>query len=259
MDRIGIMHILPAVIVVAAICVGVRVNGMVNDRPAVAENTFSESFLSSQLSALETAAGEAPEPSQDALKDPAQSAPANENANQAAGQDAAPPAQADAPALENPTSNGDWRGAEDLDDEYSDVKLEMFEDLSKRRKELEEKEKELLVREALLKTAQAELEQKYTELTAVKGDIEELLKKQSNAEDERITSLVKIYEGMKPKDAARIFDNLDMDVLMQVVSRMSERKSAPIIAAMNEDKARNVTILMAEQNKLPSLPRLPSN
>jgi flagellar motility protein MotE (MotC chaperone) len=62
---------------------------------------------------------------------------------------------------------------------------------------------------------------------------------------------------MNPKDAAKIFNSLDMDVLLQVITKMSERKSAPIIAAMDEERARDVTILLAEQNKLPDLPQLP--
>jgi len=57
---------------------------------------------------------------------------------------------------------------------------------------------------------------------------------------------------MKPKDASAIFDNLDMDILLQVVSRMSERKTAPIMAAMNIQKAQELTTLLAEQKQLPT-------
>ena len=70
-------------------------------------------------------------------------------------------------------------------------------------------------------------------------------------EEERLTSLVKIYENMKPKEAATIFNTLDLDVLLAVVGRMNERKTSPILAAMDPDKARIVTIKLAEQRKLP--------
>ena len=83
-------------------------------------------------------------------------------------------------------------------------------------------------------------------MTAVRNEIESLLQMQSQQEAERIVSLVKIYEGMKAKDAARIFNTLDTDVLLSVMTRMSERKSAPILAEMNPDRARSVTILMAQ-------------
>ena len=50
--------------------------------------------------------------------------------------------------------------------------------------------------------------------------------------------LVKLYESMKPRDAAAIFNELDMPVLLQVLDRMKEAKAAPVLAAMQPDKAR---------------------
>jgi flagellar motility protein MotE (MotC chaperone) len=248
--------------IAAALCFGLRfsqVMAKVYERSHTPEQTAGQGYVSNaELAAIETAAGEPSQPSQDALKDSA-SAPAAA----AVKTDAAPPApgkpEIEAPSLgEPPKKDADWQSADDLGDEYSDVKMELFSDLSKRRKDLEAKEKELAMREALLKAAQAELEQKTNELSNIKSDIESLLKQQTAQEDERIASLVKIYEGMKAKDAARIFNSLEMDVLLQVVTKMSERKSAPIIAAMDADKARNLTILLAEQHKLPDLPQLPA-
>lgn len=151
------------------------------------------------------------------------------------------------------TSSPAWRDASEADIEFSDVRMELFEDLKKRRSSLEQQERELGVREALLKAAQKEIDQKYQELIAVRTDIQGLLKQQTDEEIARVNSLVKIYEGMKPKDAARIFNTLDADVLLQVVSKMSERKSAPIIASMDPPRARNLTIMLLEQKQLPDL------
>lgn len=145
----------------------------------------------------------------------------------------------------------DWRDAGDTAIEYSEVKEELYKDLAARRQELEKKEKEMATREALLKAGERELDQKLRELTAVRNEIQGLLNKQTEEEKTRIDSLVKIYEGMKAKDAARIFNTLDMNVLIQVMAKMSERKSAPILAEMNAEKARTVTILLAQQQQLP--------
>lgn len=149
----------------------------------------------------------------------------------------------------------DWRDAGDADVDTSNVRMEMFDDLTKRGKQIEEAEKNLKVREALLKATMQELDRKYQELSKLRKEIESLLGKQSEEENARITSLVKIYEGMKPQDAARIFDTLDLDILVSVISRMSERKIAPIMAAMNAERARTLTIMLAEQKKLPELPK----
>jgi flagellar motility protein MotE (MotC chaperone) len=150
-------------------------------------------------------------------------------------------------------STQEWRDAADTDIEYSSMRMELFEDLSARRKALEERERELSVREALLKAAEQELESKYKELLSLRAEIQDLLVVQTEEEQMRIASLVKIYEGMKPKDAARIFNTLDLDVLLEVVSKMSERKSAPILASMEPERARTLTLMLMEQKKLPDV------
>ncbi|MFK7838832.1 MAG: MotE family protein [Bdellovibrionales bacterium] len=149
-----------------------------------------------------------------------------------------------------------WRDASDQEVDYSNVRIELFDDLTERRETLNKREKSIMTREALLRAAEQELDRKFQELSALRLQIEELLQQQSDEEKARISSLVKIYEGMKPKDAARIFDTLDLDVLVSVMGQMSERKLSPVIAAMNPERARTVTIMLAEQKKLPELPTL---
>ena len=150
----------------------------------------------------------------------------------------------------------DWLDANDSDLEYSAVRMELFKDMSNRRKELEAIERQLITREALLRAAEKELDQKYQELTQLRGEIENLLQEQSEEETARLNSLVRIYEGMKPKEAARIFNTLDLDILVAVMGEMSERKSSPVLANMNPERARTVTIMLAEQKKLPELPKV---
>ncbi len=147
-----------------------------------------------------------------------------------------------------------WRDAKDEDPAYEMIKEDLYSELLERRKELDQKETNLQTRESLLKAAGQELDRKYQELVQLKGEIEALLNAQSEGEQARIRSLVKIYEGMKPKQAARIFDTLDLDVLVSVVSGMSERKLSPVLAAMNPERAQTITIMLAEEGKLPSFP-----
>ncbi|MCC6598356.1 MAG: MotE family protein [Alphaproteobacteria bacterium] len=148
----------------------------------------------------------------------------------------------------------DWRDASDEEPDFEKVKKEVFDDLVARQKELDKREQDLATREALFKAAEQELDLKYQELNQLRGQIETLLDKQSAEEQASVASLVKIYENMKPKEAARIFDTLDLDVLVSVVSKMSERRLSPILAAMNPERARTVTIMLSEEKQLPSLP-----
>ncbi len=146
-----------------------------------------------------------------------------------------------------------WRDASDSDIDISGVKAEMLGDMLARRNKLDEQERALISKEALLKATEKEMDRKLLELEKLKKEIESLLVQQTEEEEGRVKSLVKIYEGMKPKDAARIFDTLDLDVLVSVMSKMSERKVAPVLAAMSAERARTITIMLAEQKKLPQL------
>ncbi len=152
-------------------------------------------------------------------------------------------------------SHDRWRDASDEDIGITSLKMEMYEDLVERRKALDQREKQLQTREALLTAAEMELDRKYQELNQLRRKIEGLLEQQSEEEKARIESLVKIYEGMKAKEAASIFDTLDLDILVLVLSNMSERKLSPILAKMNPERARTVTIMLAEQKQLPALPQ----
>ncbi|TNE28204.1 MAG: hypothetical protein EP349_08145 [Alphaproteobacteria bacterium] len=136
---------------------------------------------------------------------------------------------------------------------FSDAEIDVLQSLAKRREALEKREKELATREALLNVAEAEVDNKIAELKTLRTEIEKLLGKQTDVQENRLRSLVKIYENMKPQEAARIMNTLEMDVLLDVIGRMSERRSAPILANMTPDRARAVTIRLAEQRKLPEL------
>ncbi len=159
--------------------------------------------------------------------------------------------EADAPP---PEKGPEWVDSEDSDTQFSSVRHELYDNLAQRRTLLDKRENDLVTREALLKAGEKELDRKFQELSNLRGEIEKLLTTQSEEEKTRIQSLVKIYEGMKPKDAARIFDTLDLDILVNVMSNMSERKLSPILAQMNPERARTITIMLAEQKQLPALP-----
>lgn len=145
------------------------------------------------------------------------------------------------------------KGALPLPKSYSATELEILKSLSKRREELDKRDNELLQRQALLDAAEKQVDVKIAELKQLSSEIELLLDKQHGMEEQQLKSLVKIYESMKPKDAARIFDTLEMEILLEVLDRMSERKSAPIFASMNAERAREVTIKLAGKQKLPDI------
>ena len=127
----------------------------------------------------------------------------------------------------------------------------MLQSLQSRREELDVRQEELKLQEDLLKVTEKRIEEKIDELKKIEATIQELLKKHDKQEEEKIQRLVKMYESMKPKDAARIFQNLDMAILISVVERMKERKVAPILAAMASKEAKKLTTELATRKQLP--------
>jgi len=136
---------------------------------------------------------------------------------------------------------------------YSEIRL--LQELAERRKILNKREKQLDQREVLLKAAKQRLVEQQEELKKIKVDITKLLNLKDKEESQRINRLVSIYSNMKPKDAATIFNELDMTVLLDVMQIMKERKVAPIIAAMNAKRARQLTQQLAERLTVPKIPK----
>ena len=58
-------------------------------------------------------------------------------------------------------------------------------------------------------------------------------------------------KAMKPKDAARIFEQLQFDTILLVAERMKERKLAPVLAKMNANKAQEITVKLSKLRDLP--------
>ncbi len=132
------------------------------------------------------------------------------------------------------------------------TEIDLLQQLAERRKYLETREGEIDMREGLLQAAEARIEKKIAELKLFQETIEKLVKTYDDQQGEKIQSLVKIYENMKPKDAARIFEELEMDTLLLVTERMKERKLAPIMAKMNPARATEITVELSRLRNLPN-------
>jgi flagellar motility protein MotE (MotC chaperone) len=133
--------------------------------------------------------------------------------------------------------------------ELSQSEVRLLQALAERRKALDAREYSLNQREALLKAAEQRILDRQTEFVKVRDEVKQLLGFLDEQEAKKIKDLVKLYENMKPRDAARILNDLEIGVLLSVVQRMNVRRLAPILAAMDPDKARAVTRALAKREK----------
>ena len=118
-------------------------------------------------------------------------------------------------------------------------------DLRRRRQELDARAKALDARSVLLGAEERQINQRIAELQDLQKKLEAMNARRKQREDASWQGLVKLYQAMDPRDAAKIFDDLDMNVLLQVVDRMKEAKAAAILATMQPDKARSLTDALA--------------
>ncbi|MGE3623777.1 MAG: hypothetical protein AB7H77_07910 [Bdellovibrionales bacterium] len=137
------------------------------------------------------------------------------------------------------------------DDDASPAEMEVLRQLSSRRAELDKRTKTLDTREQLLKVAEQRVDQKIKEMQTIRLQLQGMVDQISGAQAQQTENLVKIYETMKPKDAARIFETLDMPVLLGVIQRMKPKSTAPIMAEMKSEKAKEVTVALTKQDQIP--------
>jgi flagellar motility protein MotE (MotC chaperone) len=133
----------------------------------------------------------------------------------------------------------------------TEEEISVLQKLAARREALDARERELELRQNLLAAAEKRIDAKLAELKKVQGAVTGLIKKHDEEEEAKLKQLVKMYEIMKPKEAALIFEKLDMPVVLDVVERMREQKSGPIIAKMDPGKAEKLTAALAERRALP--------
>ncbi|TQF26143.1 flagellar protein FlbB [Bradyrhizobium sp. UNPF46] len=123
----------------------------------------------------------------------------------------------------------------------------ILERLQARRQEIEARQREIDIRESLLKSAEKRIEGKVEEMKAVETRISATQAEQKAAEAQRMKGLVTMYEGMKPKDAARVFDRLEMGVLIEIASAIAPRKMSDIMGLMSPEAAEKLTVEMARR------------
>jgi flagellar motility protein MotE (MotC chaperone) len=123
----------------------------------------------------------------------------------------------------------------------------ILERLQSRRQELEARAREVDIRESLLKAAEKRIESKVEEMKAVEARIGATTEQKTETDAARFKGIITMYEGMKPKDAAKIFDRLDMGVLFEIASQIAPRKMSDILGLMQPEAAERLTVELARR------------
>jgi flagellar motility protein MotE (MotC chaperone) len=127
----------------------------------------------------------------------------------------------------------------------------VLERLQERRQELDQRARELDIREGLLTSAERRIEARINELKDIEARISAASAKKDEADVARIKGVVIMYENMRAKDAARVFDRLDMRVLIEVASQINPRRMSDIMAQMSPEAAERLTVELATRSNQP--------
>src|ERR1700737_226277 len=151
-----------------------------------------------------------------------------------------------APAAEAPKPDGSVVYP-DRTQQVSPSERAILERLQARRQELEARAREIDIRESLLKAAEKRIEGRVEELKAGEQRISTATEQKNEAEAARFKGIITMYEAMKPKDAARVFDRLEMPVLFEIASQIAPRKMSDILGLMSPEAAERLPIELARR------------
>lgn len=233
------VRILPLTIMAVALLLGLKIGSLWQGRAELFV-TGAEAQQGGQPTQL------TPQPAQQQAQ-----APAAAPAQQAQAQQA-PAAQAPA---SSPRMSGASSSVQSLADRdpttFTRAEIELLANLSQRREQLEQRAREIDLRESLLGAAEKRIDERLNELKKLEASIKQIVQQYDKQEEQNLQGLVKVYENMKPKDAARIFEKLEPNILLGVVERMKEAKLAAVLADMSPQTAQDLTVRLATRKQIP--------
>ena len=123
----------------------------------------------------------------------------------------------------------------------------ILERLQTRRLELEQRAREIEIRESLLKAAEKRIDSRAEEVKASEARVSSTSGQKAEQDAARFKGIITMYEGMKPKDAAKVFDRLEMGVLYEIASQIAPRKMSDIMGLMQPEAAERLTVELARR------------
>ncbi|TFL18440.1 MotE family protein [Jannaschia formosa] len=114
--------------------------------------------------------------------------------------------------------------------------------------ELEERERAVALREQDMRVARQEIRASLDEMTAARSALEARMFVSDRASQEDVTRLVSVYEGMKPKDAALLFETMDADFAAGFLAQMQPEAASAIFSNLTPEKAYALSVWIAGRN-----------
>ena len=134
----------------------------------------------------------------------------------------------------------------------SQSEVEVLQALSARRQTLDQRATQIETQDDMMAAAQRRIDERLAELHQLETTVNGLLGQLDQAQEQRLAALVDVYQRMRAKDAANVFNGLDDTVMVQVASRMRQTNLAEVMGRMQPDRARHLTQLLADRARPPT-------
>lgn len=175
----------------------------------------------------------------------------------------AAPTSASAEHAEAPHTEGDAPAATDSPTQcapptlaelagLSASEVQVLQALSARREALDARGEQMQTQDALMLAAEQRLNERLAELRTLETTVNDLLGRLDQEQETRLAALVDVYQRMRAKDAATVFDGLDDATLVQVASRMRQANLAEVMGRMEPERARALTQMLADRARPPT-------
>lgn len=134
----------------------------------------------------------------------------------------------------------------------SHEEVQVLQALGARRAALDARGEAMETEDALMLAAEQRLNERAAELRQLETTVADLLGQLDEAQEQRLAALVDVYQRMRAREAAAVFDGLEDDVLVQVASRMRQANLAEIMGRMDPVRARQLTTMLADRARPPT-------
>jgi flagellar motility protein MotE (MotC chaperone) len=129
----------------------------------------------------------------------------------------------------------------------SPAELRIIQSLSARRDQLDARDTDFATMLPLMAAAELKLDERIAELNAIKAELEGMLGQADEREEAEVNRLVQVYQAMRPREAAAVFNTLADSVRLPVAQAMRPRALAAIMAQMPPAEARELTEKLADR------------
>ncbi|MCA9484096.1 MAG: hypothetical protein KC553_10205 [Nitrospina sp.] len=130
--------------------------------------------------------------------------------------------------------------------------LRMMEIIERKNRELKQREEEMALREKNLQALEKKIQEDLDKIeTALKRSEEQVGIKRDLIE-KNVNNLVKVYSAMKAAEAAKLLENLDEGVAVQIVSKMKSKTAGSVLGKMKTDVAKRISEKIAGKRLEPN-------